>query len=98
MLERLNSDESAAQSMAWYMQVVRFSEPYEYAGADLLASWFQRNARYLLQHREAGGFAEGSRAGTSPGHLRRWTSRLLRQFAAADPNVTLRKLSDFASH
>jgi len=100
--------------MAWYMQVVRFSEPYEYAGADLLASWYQRNVRIYsnivkLADPPAGcsvatcGLDDSALKKDRPierilviygaGHL-----TLLRQLAAEDPNVRLRKLSDFANH
>jgi hypothetical protein len=95
MLERMNSDESAAKSMAWYMQVVRFSEPYEYAGADLLASWFQRNARIYSNIVKLADPAQ-ERAPErilviyGAGHL-----TLLRQLTAEDPGMRLRKLSDF---
>src|SRR5207253_526563 len=106
MLERMNSDESAARSMAWYMQVIRFSEPYEYAGADLLSSWYQRNVRiYSNIVKLAGpGFDSKSADGSGSqlpqerilviygaGHL-----TLLRQLTASDSSVKLRKLDEFA--
>ncbi|MDP9203950.1 MAG: DUF5694 domain-containing protein [Gemmatimonadota bacterium] len=45
MLRYLNSDSTAARSMAEYFTFVPYGEPWEYAGPDLLASWYQRNIR-----------------------------------------------------
>jgi hypothetical protein len=44
-LEYMNSDSQAAQAVAEYFALVPFGEPWEYAGPDLLASWYQRNIR-----------------------------------------------------
>jgi hypothetical protein len=42
----LNADSSAARAVAeYYSGFMPFGEPWEYAGADLIASWFQRNLR-----------------------------------------------------
>lgn len=93
MLERMNSDASAAKGMAWYMRVIRFSEPYEYAGADLLASWYQRNVRiYSNIVKLADAPQERILVIYGAGHL-----SLLRQLTASDPSVRLRKLGDFTS-
>ena len=45
MLERMNSDAREARDFAWYYECARLGEPYEYAGPDLLAAWYQRNIR-----------------------------------------------------
>ena len=45
MMEYLNSDSMAAKGVALYSAYARFGEPWEYAGPDLLASWYQRNIR-----------------------------------------------------
>jgi hypothetical protein len=45
MLEYMNSDAQSTQAVAEYFELVRFGEPWEYAGPDLLASWYQRNIR-----------------------------------------------------
>jgi hypothetical protein len=45
MLEYMNSDSMAAAGVAEYFAMVPYGEPWEYAGPDLLASWYQRNIR-----------------------------------------------------
>ena len=90
-LELFNSDSSVARAVGeYYTGFLPFGEPYEYAGADLLASWFQRNLRIYANIRALI---------TSPdervlviygaGHLG-W----LRQIVASDPGVVLRTLAD----
>lgn len=91
-LLRVNSDAHVEHDMAWYYKIERMGEPYDYAGPDLLASWYQRNIR--IYHNIVNLI-------DSPkdrilviygyGHLG-W----LRQDAAADPGVKLRKLAEFA--
>lgn len=44
-LEYMNSDSRATKDVALYYAIVPFGEPGDYAGADLLASWYQRNIR-----------------------------------------------------
>src|SRR5437762_5171818 len=44
-LQRMNSDSNVAADVAAYLAFVPFGEPYEYAGSDLLAAWYQRNIR-----------------------------------------------------
>ncbi len=41
----MNADSMVAKSVAAEYAFVSFAEPYEYAGPDLLAAWFQRNIR-----------------------------------------------------
>ena len=45
MLQHVNSDASVSQDLAWYFAVARYGDPNDYAGPDLLASWYQRNIR-----------------------------------------------------
>ncbi|HEX8454116.1 MAG TPA: DUF5694 domain-containing protein [Longimicrobium sp.] len=45
MLRYMNAESVAAQGMADDYALIQFGEPYEYAGADLIAAWFQRNIR-----------------------------------------------------
>lgn len=91
MLQLLNADTSAANAVAeYYTGLFPFGEPYEYAGPDLLASWFQRNLRIYRNVRALI---------TSPddrilviygsGHLG-W----LRQIIAGDATVRLRTLAE----
>jgi hypothetical protein len=91
MLQFMNTDARAARSMNLYFAADRLGEPWEYAGSDLIASWYQRNIR--IYHNIAA-------LATSPndrvlviygaGHLA-W----LRQDAANDTTVRLRRLSEF---
>lgn len=89
-LEFMNADSSAAQGVAGYYDYVPFGEPYEYAGPELVARWFERNIRIYANIRALI---------TSPddrilvvygaGHLG-W----LRQNVENDPAVRLRTLAD----
>jgi hypothetical protein len=45
MLGLMNADSSVATSVAAYFAFVPYGQPYEYAGPDLLAAWYQRNIR-----------------------------------------------------
>lgn len=44
-LEYMNSDSIVAEAVAAYFAFVPYGEPFEYAGPDLLAAWYQRNIR-----------------------------------------------------
>ena len=44
-LLRENSDEQVARSVGGYYQLAAFSEPWDWAGPDLLADWTRRNMR-----------------------------------------------------
>lgn len=44
-LEYMNSDSMAAKGIAMYYAYVPYGEPFDYAGPDLLAAWYQRNIR-----------------------------------------------------
>jgi hypothetical protein len=92
MLSMMNSDSSVARDVALYYEYVPYGEPYEYAGPDLLASWFQRNIRI---YRNIFALAEpGERILVlyGAGHLG-W----LRRNVTDDVRVRLRKLSDFTA-
>src|SRR6476661_4965751 len=41
----MNSDAKAAEDVGFYFDMVRYGDPFEYAGPDLLAAWYQRNIR-----------------------------------------------------
>ena len=93
MLDYLNSDSTVARDVAWYLGVVRFGDPYEYAGPDLVASWYQRNIRiYHNIFSLIDSPSDRVLVIYGAGHLG-W----LRQDIANDASVTLRKLSDFTT-
>jgi hypothetical protein len=92
MLEFINSDSRAAHDAALYYATVPFGEPGDYAGPDLLASWFQRNIR--IYHNIVNLIdSPNDRVLViyGAGHLA-W----LRQDVANDTSVRLRKLADFS--
>jgi uncharacterized protein DUF5694 len=90
-LEYMNSDARAAKDMGFYYALVRYGEPWEYAGPDLLAAWYQRNIRiYRNIVSLIGSPNERVLVIYGSGHLG-W----LRQNVANDPAVKLRKLSEF---
>ena len=90
-LQMLNSDEHVATDIGFYLREAHLGEPGDWAGADLMADWYRRNARI---------FTNIARLVESPGerilviygsgHLG-W----LRQMIANDPTLRLRKLSEF---
>ena len=87
----MNDDQKVAQDVGFYFREARLGEPGDYAGPDLLASWYQRNIRI---------FNNIARIIESPnervlviygaGHLG-W----LQQDVSNDPALRLRKLSEF---
>ena len=89
-LAYLNADSLATKNVATYFRYVPLGEPWDFAGPDLLAAWYQRNIR--IYHNITALI-------TSPsdrilvifgsGHLG-W----LRQDVANDPRVQLRTLAD----
>lgn len=89
-LRLMNSDSSVAIDVGAYYNYVPFGEPYEYAGPDLIAKWFERNIR-IYRNIRALITSPGDRVLViyGAGHLG-W----LRQMAEDDPGVRLRKLSD----
>lgn len=91
ILEYMNADSTSASGVAdYYSSYLPYGEPYEYAGPDLIASWFRRNIRIYHNVRALV---------TSPndrilvvygaGHLG-W----LQQMAEDDPGVELRRLGE----
>jgi hypothetical protein len=89
-LEYMNSDSRVAKDVALYHATVPYGDPYDYAGPDLLAAWYQRNIRI---------YSNVVKLIESPndrilviygaGHLG-W----LRQDIANDSTVKLRKLAE----
>jgi hypothetical protein len=87
----MNDDKKVAQDVGFYLREARLGEPGDYAGPDLLASWYQRNIRI---------YSNIAKIIESPnervlviygaGHLG-W----LQQNVANDPAMRLRKLSEF---
>lgn len=76
--------------MALYYATVRFGDPFDYAGPDLLASWYQRNIR--IYHNIVNLIESPNDRILviyGAGHLA-W----LRQDIANDATVKLRKLAD----
>jgi hypothetical protein len=89
-LENTNSDAAVAQAVDEYFASVPFGEPWEYAGPDLLAAWYQRNIRiYHNIRRLAERPDDRILVIYGAGHLG-W----LRQNVTNDLSVRLRKLSD----
>jgi Family of unknown function (DUF5694) len=90
-LQFMNADSRVARDMGVYFAVVRFGEPFEYAGSDLVAAWYQRNIRI---YRNIVALIDSPNEKIlviyGSGHLG-W----LRQDIANDASVRLRKLSDF---
>jgi len=90
MLRYLNSDERATRDMGLYFEIVRYGDSNDYAGADLLAAWYQRNIRiYQNIVNLIDSPNERILVVYGSGHLP-W----LRQDISSDPTVKLRKLSD----
>jgi hypothetical protein len=89
-LQMMNADQRVARDMGFYFSLVRFGVPFDYAGSDLLAAWYQRNIRIyrnivaLIDSPD-----ERILVIYGSGHLG-W----LRQDVADDPTVKLRKLSE----
>jgi hypothetical protein len=90
-LRFMNADARVARDMGFYFSLVRFGEPYEYAGPDLVAAWYQRNIR-IYRNIVALITSPNDRILViyGSGHLG-W----LRQDVADDQTVRLRKLDDF---
>jgi len=92
-LQLMNSDARVARDMGLYFSIVRYADPFEYAGPDLLAAWYQRNIRI---YRNIVVLADSPTDKIlviyGAGHLG-W----LRQNVSNDPSVQLRKLSDLTA-
>ena len=88
----MNADNKVAEDVGQYYREAHLGEPGDYAGPDLLASWYQRNIRiYNNIVSLIGSQDERILVIYGAGHLG-W----LRQAAESDPTVRLRKLAEFA--
>jgi hypothetical protein len=90
-LQYMNDDVKAANGVSMYFAWVPYGEPGDYAGPDLLASWYQRNIRIYHNIRK---LVEAPNDKIlviyGAGHLG-W----LQQDIANDASVKLRKLAEF---
>jgi hypothetical protein len=94
MLGLMNSDDHVTKDLGLYFATVPFGEPGDYAAADLLASWYQRNIRiYQNVVKLIDSPNDKILVIYGAGHLG-W----LRQDVANDSTVRLRKLSDFTEN
>jgi hypothetical protein len=92
-LQMMNADPKVARDMGFYFSVVRFGAPFDYAGSDLVAAWYQRNIRiYRNIVALIDSPSETILVIYGSGHLG-W----LRQDVADDPTVRLRKLGDLTA-
>lgn len=92
-MQYMNSDSSVARDVADYFAMVPFGEPWEYAGPDLLAAWYQRNIR--IYHNIVSlvdSPNERILVIYGAGHLG-W----LRQDVASDASVKLRTLAELST-
>jgi len=88
----MNSDAQVAEDLGFYYREARYGEPGDYAGPDLLTEWYRRNIRiYNNVMTLVAGPEERILVIFGAGHLG-W----LRQDFAANPNLRLRKLEEFA--
>lgn len=87
-----NSDDQVSQGVGSYFQLAEFGEPWDWAGADLVADWFRRNMRiysnvvHLIDSPD-----ERVLVIYGAGHLG-W----LRYAFGSNPDVRLRTLAEFA--
>lgn len=88
----MNADDRVATDVGFYYREAHFGEPADYAGPDLLTSWYQRNMRiYNNITNLIDSPNERILVIYGAGHLG-W----LRLAAESDPTVRLRKLAEFA--
>jgi len=88
----MNADNRVAEDVGFYYRLAHFSEPSDWAGADLISDWFRRNMRISSNVvRLADAPDERLLVIFGAGHLG-W----LRHNVASDPTVRLRKLAEFA--
>jgi hypothetical protein len=92
-LRRINDAAHVREDQSFYARLMYFGASGDWAGADLNAAWYRRNAQIFSQILELTA-KPGARVLViyGAGHL-----ALLRQFVAADPTLALRTLDDFAS-
>jgi hypothetical protein len=89
-LLQMNSDAKVAEDVGFYHREAHLSEPGDWAGPDLLASWYKRNIRIFGNIANlVESPAERVLVVYGAGHLG-W----LRQAVASDPTMTLRTLAD----
>jgi len=87
----MNTDEKVAEAVGFYYRQAHLSEPWDWAGADLVADWFRRNIRIYSNVMElVESPNERILVVFGAGHLG-W----LQQNFGSDPNVRLRKLAQF---
>lgn len=88
----VNSDQRVAQDVGLYYRTAQLGEPWDQAGADLLADWFRRNIRiYSNVTRLVDSPNERILVIFGSGHLG-W----LRHDFASNPNLRVRELGEFA--
>ena len=88
----MNADAKVARDVGFYFRQAQIGEPWDWAGADLVSSWFKRNMRIygnIVHVIDAPG--ERVLAILGAGHLG-W----LQHAIASSPNLRLRKLAEFA--
>jgi hypothetical protein len=89
-LAHLNAPEQVAADMGWHYRLAHLSDPWNWAGPDLIADYYRRNMRIYGNIIGLTGPNERVLVIYGAGHLP-W----LRQIFGADPTVRLRSLSDF---
>jgi hypothetical protein len=88
----MNADDRVAEDVGLYYRQAHLGEPWNWAGADLVADWFRRNMRiYSNVVRLADAPGERVLVIFGAGHLG-W----LRHDFASDPTIRLRTLAEFA--
>ncbi|HJU54534.1 MAG TPA: DUF5694 domain-containing protein [Pyrinomonadaceae bacterium] len=88
----MNADDKVTQSQGLYYRMAHLGEPYDWAGADLMADWFRRNMRiYSNVVRIIDSPNERVLVIFGAGHLP-W----LQYNFGSDPTLRLRKLAEFA--
>jgi len=89
----MNSDTKVAEDVGFYYRDAYFGEPGDWAGADLVSDWFQRNMRiYSNVIQLVDSPNERVLVIFGAGHLG-W----LRHDFASNPTIRLRKLAEFAN-
>ena len=88
----MNADEKVAEDVGFYYREAHLGEPWNWAGADLVADWFWRNIRiYTNVTQLVESPNERVLVIYGAGHLG-W----LREIVSGDPTMRLRKLAEFA--
>ena len=88
----LNSDDKVTKNVGLHYRMAHLGEPYDWAGADLIADWFRRNMRiYSNVVQLVDSPNERVLVIFGSGHLG-W----LQQQFASDPTIRPRKLAEFA--